>query len=151
MVSERLKTLFGKVKKGLAEDIAKFAAKEAVEAIPVVGQIIKDAIDEFSPGEKEELIKELKELSESQFNEISEKRGVSVEYLKDIQKYTLYSFKELQADHEEIKELIRHLIEIQAGRKLLDKLPGCKLLVVYQHQLKFTSSRYTFHLTLYKS
>lgn len=26
-----------------------------------------------------------------------------------------------------------------------------KKLVVYQHQLKFTSSRYTFHLTLYKS
>ena len=26
-----------------------------------------------------------------------------------------------------------------------------KNLVVYQHQLKFTSSRYTFHLTLYKS
>ena len=124
MVSERLKTLFGKVKKGPAEDIAKFAAKEAVGSIPVVGQIIKDAIDEFSEDEKEELIKELKELSESQFNEISEKVGVSVEYLKDIQKFTLHSFKELQADHEEIKELIRGL----TGRKLLDKLPGCKLL-----------------------
>ncbi|MCD6456062.1 MAG: hypothetical protein J7K81_04660 [Methanophagales archaeon] len=26
-----------------------------------------------------------------------------------------------------------------------------RLLVVYQHQLKFTSSRYTFHLSLHKS
>lgn len=68
MVSERLKTLFGKVKNELGkkqsevkpEDVAKFAAKEAVGAIPVVGQIIKDAFDEFSEDEKEELIKELK-------------------------------------------------------------------------------------------
>ncbi|RJS83424.1 hypothetical protein CW713_03945 [Methanophagales archaeon] len=45
--------------------------------------------------------------------------------------------------------------------RLLFKLPPDKVktfdneflnfLVVYQHQLKFTSSRYTFHLTLYKS
>lgn len=116
MVSERLKTLFGKVKERLSElkpeNIAKFAAKEAAGAIPFVGQIIKDAFDEFAPDEKEELIKELKELSESQFKEISEKVGVSVEYLQDIQKFTLYSFKELRADHEEIKELLRHLIEI---------------------------------------
>ena len=52
MVSEKLKTLFGKVKKKKGEikpeDIAKFAAKEAAGAIPVVGQIIKDAFDEFS-------------------------------------------------------------------------------------------------------
>ena len=56
MVSERLKTLFGKVKKRLGErlselkpeDFAKFAAKEAAGAIPFVGQIIKDAFDEFS-------------------------------------------------------------------------------------------------------
>ena len=121
MVSERLKTLFEKVKKGLGErlseikpeDVAKFAAKEAAGAIPFVGQIIKDAFDEFSSDEKEELIKELKELSESQFKEISEKVGFSVEYLKDIRGITLYSFEELRADHEEIKELIRSLIEIQ--------------------------------------
>ena len=85
MVSEKLKTLFGNVKKRLGEitleDIAKFATKEAAGAVPFVGQIIKDAFDEFSPDEKEELIKELKQLSESQFNEISEKVGVSVEYL----------------------------------------------------------------------
>ena len=52
MVSEKLKTLFGKVKKKKGEikpeKIAKFAAKEAAGAIPVVGQIIKDAFDEFS-------------------------------------------------------------------------------------------------------
>jgi len=85
MVSEKVKTFFGKVKDRLKpEDIAKFAAKEAVDAIPVVGQIIKDAFDELSQDEKEELIKELKELSESQFKEISEKVGVSADYLKDI-------------------------------------------------------------------
>ena len=108
MVSEKVKTFFGKVRKGLdekweklreikREDIAKFATKEAVGAIPVVGQIIKDAIDEFSPDEKEELIKELKVLSESQFKEISEKVGVSIEYLEEIREITLYSFEELQA------------------------------------------------------
>jgi len=121
MVSERLKTLFGKVKKGLGEklnetkpeDVAKFAAKEAAGAIPFVGQIIKNAFDEFSEDEKEELVKELKELSESQFKEISEKVGSSVEYLKDIRGIALYFFEELRADHEEIKELIRSLIEIQ--------------------------------------
>ena len=124
MVSERLKTLFGKVKNELdkrrrkikqikPEDIAKFATKEAIYVIPVVGQIIKDAFDEFSPDEKEELLKELNELSEAQFNEISEKVGVSVEYLKDIRGITLYTFEELRADHEEIKKLLLHLIEIQ--------------------------------------
>ena len=112
MMSEKVKTFFGKVKDKLKpEYIAKFAAKEAVGAIPVVGQIIKDAFDEFSPDEKGELIKELKGLSESQFKEISGKVGVSVEYLKIIQKISLYSFKELRADHEEIKELLRNLIE----------------------------------------
>ena len=117
MVSEKLKTLFGKVKKKMGEikpeDIAKFAAKEAAGAIPVVGQIIKDAFDEFSSDEKEEFLKELKELSESQFKEISEKVGVSVEDLKDIRGITLYTFDELQADHKEIKELLLHSIEIQ--------------------------------------
>jgi tetratricopeptide (TPR) repeat protein len=112
MMSEKVKTFFGKVRDKLKpEDIAKFAAKEAVGAIPVVGQIIKDAFDEFSPDEKGELIKELKGLSESQFKEISGKVGVSVEYLKIIQKISLYTFKELRADHEEIKELLRNLIE----------------------------------------
>jgi Asp-tRNA(Asn)/Glu-tRNA(Gln) amidotransferase C subunit len=117
MVSERLKILFGNVKKRLGEikpeDVAKIAVKEAVGAIPIVGSIIKDAIDEFSPDEKEELIEELKELSEIQFKEISEKVGVSVEYLKDIQGIALYTFEELHADHEEIIALLRHLIEIQ--------------------------------------
>jgi hypothetical protein len=121
MVSERLTTLFGKVK-DRREDIARFVAKEVVGAIPFIGQIIKDAIDEFSPDEKEELIKELKELSESQFKEISEKVGVSVEYLEGIQKFTLYYFKELRADHEEIKGLLLHLIEVQT-REVEVKLP----------------------------
>jgi tetratricopeptide (TPR) repeat protein len=111
MMSEKVKTFFGKVKDKLKpEDIAKFAAKEAVGAIPIVGQIIKDAFDEFSPDEKEELIKELKDLSESQFKEISEEVGVSVKYLEDIQKFSLYTFKELRADHEEIKKLLLRLI-----------------------------------------
>jgi hypothetical protein len=121
MVSERLKTLIGKVKKELGErlseikpeDIAKFTAKEAVNFIPIAGPIIKDAFDEFSPDENEELLKEFKELSESQFSDISEKMGISVEYLKDIQKITLYTSKTLQADHEVIKGLILHLIKIQ--------------------------------------
>lgn len=121
MVSGKLKELFGNVKERLGErlseikpkDIAKFATKEAVAAIPVIGPIIKDAFEEFSEDEKEELIKELKELSESQFEEISEKVGVSVEYLKDIRRITLYTFEELQADHEEIKRLLLRLVEIQ--------------------------------------
>ena len=123
MVFEKATIFFGKVRKRLGEkseklreikleDIAKFAAKEAAGAIPVVGPIIKGAFDEFLPDEKEELLKELNELSESQFKEIGEKVGVSVEYLMDIREITLYSFGELQADHEEIKELIRSLIEI---------------------------------------
>ena len=134
MISEKLNIFFGEVKKGLsgvkAEDIAKFAAKEAVGAIPVVGQIIKDALDEFSPDEKEELIKEMKDLSEIQFKEISENIGVSIEYLEDIQKFTLYTFKELRADHEDIKKLLFRLIAtvepstsiIQVGRdfKIVD-------------------------------
>ncbi len=120
MVSGKLKELFGNVKERLGErlseikpkDIAKFATKEAVAAIPVIGPIIKDAFEEFSEDEKEELIKELKELSESQFKEISQKVGFSVEYLKDIREITLYTFGEIQADHEEIKKLLLHLIEI---------------------------------------
>jgi tetratricopeptide (TPR) repeat protein len=115
MISERLNIFFGKVEKGLSgvktEDIAKFAAKEVVGAIPIFGQIIKDALDEFSPDAKEELIKEMKELSETQFKEISENIGVSIEYLEAIQKFTLYTFKELRADHDEIKKLLFHLIE----------------------------------------
>jgi len=110
MVSKKLKTFFRKLKDRLkSKDIAKFAAKEAVGAIPVIGSIIKDAISEFSPDEKKDLIKELKELSETQFREISEKAEISVGCLKDIQKVTLHTFKELQADHEEIKELVRRL------------------------------------------
>jgi hypothetical protein len=112
MVPEKVKTFFVKVKDRLKpEDIAAFAAKEAVGLIPVVGELIKDAFDEFSPDEKETLIKELKELSETQFKEISEKVEVSVEYLEGIQKCTLYAFEELRADHEEIKDLLLHLIE----------------------------------------
>ena len=126
MISEKLKNFFGKVK-DRREDIAKFTVKEAAGAIPFVGQIIKDAIDEFSPDEQEELIRELKKLSESQFEEISEMVGLSIEYSKEIRKITLYTFEKLQADHEEIikkedvikkiteeiKESVLHLIEIQ--------------------------------------
>lgn len=101
MISEKLKNFFGKVK-DRREDIAKFTVKEAAGAIPFVGQIIKDAIDEFSPDEQEELIRELKKLSESQFEEISEMVGLSIEYSKEIRKITLYTFEKLQADHEEI-------------------------------------------------
>jgi tetratricopeptide (TPR) repeat protein len=125
MISEKLNIFFGEVKRGLSgvktEDVAKFAAKEAVGAIPVVGQIIKDALDEFSPDEKEELIKEMKELSEIQFKEISENIGVSIEYLEDIQKLTLYTFKELRADHDEIKKLLFHLIE--TAERSVPKIP----------------------------
>ena len=132
MVSEKVKTFFGKVRKRLDEkgvDIAKSAAKEAAGAIPVVGPIIKAALAEFLPDEQEELIKELKDLSKTQFKEIKEisaKMDVSVEYLKDIRKIALYSFEELRADHgeiikkeeviekrtEKIEEILLHLIEI---------------------------------------
>ena len=126
MISEKLKNFFGKVK-DRREDIARFTVKEAAGAIPFVGQIIKDAIDEFSPDEQEELIRELKKLSESQFEEISEMVGLSIEYSKEIRKITLYTFEKLRADHEEIikkedvikkiteeiKESVLHLIEIQ--------------------------------------
>ncbi len=112
MASEKLKTFFEKVKDRLDyKDIAKFAAKEAIGAIPVVGPIIKDAISEFSPDETKDLIKELKELSESQFREISEKAEISIEYLKDIQQFTLYTFEQLRTDHQEIKESVRNLAE----------------------------------------
>ena len=135
MVSEKLKTFFGKVKDRLKlKDIAMFTGKEVVGAIPVIGSVIKDAINEFSPDEKEELIKELKELSESQFMEISEKAESSVEYLKDIQKLALYNLEELRVEHEEIKELIRSLIEelkpavsiptIQSALKKGDSIKG---------------------------
>jgi len=132
IMHERLNIFFGKVKKELSErlselkpeDIAKFAAKEAVGSIPVVGRIIKAAFEEFSPDEKEELIKGMKELSEVQFKEISENIGVSIEYLEGIRKFTLYTFEELSADHKEIKNLLFRLIEtvepstsmIQVGR-----------------------------------
>ncbi len=122
MVSERLKTLFVKVKNRLCEtkpeDIAKFAIKEVAGEIPIVGQIIKDAFDEFSPDEKRELINELKDLSETQFKEISEKIGVSHEYLRDIQKIMLYTFEELKADNVEIKGLLHHLVrDVASGKK----------------------------------
>lgn len=121
MVPENVKTFFVKVKERLKpEDIAAFAAKEAVGLIPVVGELIKDAFDEFSPDGKEALIKELKELSEAQFKELSEKVSVSVMYLEFIQKCTLYAFKELRADHEEIKDLLLHLIE--AGEPSVSKI-----------------------------
>jgi hypothetical protein len=108
MVFEKAKTFFEKVRKGLDEkgvDIAKFAAKEAAGAIPFVGSIIKDAFDEFSPDKQEELIKELKDLSETQFKEIKEisaTMDVSVEYLKNIREISLCYFEELRADHAEI-------------------------------------------------
>ena len=135
MLSENLKTFFKKVKNRLGEirpeDIAKFAVKEAVGAIPIFGQIIKDAINEFSPDDKEELLKELETLPETQFEEIKEELGVSIQYLKEIQKFTLYTFEILRADHEEIKELIQKLIEIQGREVELEK-------VVYQAEFQYT-------------
>ncbi len=120
--------LFVKVKKRLSEikpeDIAKFAIKEAAGEIPIVGSIIKDAFDEFSPDEKRELLNELKELSEVQFKEIGEKIGASHEYLRDIQKFTLYTFEELKADHEEIKELLNHLIQTAGGSISIGDVSG---------------------------
>ena len=135
MVSEKLKNLFGKVKKRLSElkpeDVAKFTVKEGAGLLPFVGPIVKDAINELWPDEdedeKKEIIKELNALSESQFKEISEKVGISVEYLEEIRQITLYFFEELRADHgailekekviekrtEKIEGLILHLIEIQ--------------------------------------
>ena len=117
MASQKLKTLFENVKNRLGElrpeDIVKFAAEEAVGAIPVFGQVIKDAINEFSPDETKELLKELNDLSERQFAELSEKLGVSVEYLINIRKITLHTCEILHADHEEIKGILLHLIEIQ--------------------------------------
>ncbi len=128
MVSERVKNLFVKVKKRLSEikpeDIAKFAIKEAAGEIPILGSVIKDVFDEFSTDEKRELLNELKELSELQFKEIGEKIGVSNEYLRDIQKFTLYTFEELKADQEEIKELLQHLIQTVGGSISIDDVSG---------------------------
>lgn len=88
MVSERLITFLGKLKDRLkSKDMLTFAAKAAFGVIPVWGPTIQAAIDEFSPDEKKDLIKELKELSESQSREISEKAEISIEYLKDIQQF----------------------------------------------------------------
>ena len=117
MVPERLKKFFKRVKERLREakpeDVAIFATKEIAGKIPVIGSIIKDAIEEFSPNEKKELINELKDLSENQFKEISNEVGESIGYLKDIQKLTFEAFGELRADHGEIKELLYRLLEKQ--------------------------------------
>src|SRR5659263_47659 len=114
MVSEKLKILVGKVKKRFGEikpeDLAKFALKEASGSIPVVGQYIKDAIDEFSPDEKLELLQELKEISQNQFTELSKEIGVSVEYLKDIKTFTYDACAIQKADQEEIKGLLYRII-----------------------------------------
>ena len=115
MISEKVKTFFGNVKDRLKpEDIDKFTANE---------QIIKDAFDEFSQSEKVELIKELKELSESQFEEISENVGVSVEYLKDIQKFTLYTIKELYYHKKEFeRKLLYDWDAYEARRRRNNKI-----------------------------
>ncbi len=98
MVSEKLKILFGKAKKRFGEikteDIATFALKEAAGSIPVFGQYIKDAFEEFSPDEKLELLQELKSISEKDYAEISIELGVSVDYLKDIKTFHGCSVKE---------------------------------------------------------
>ena len=112
-MSERLKIFFETVKPRLdgvkTEDIIKFFGREALFALPFFGNIIRDGIDEFSPDEQKELLKELKDLSESQFKEISENVGVSIGILEDIQKLTVNTFNELREDHEEIKKLLLHL------------------------------------------
>ncbi len=117
MVSDRFKILVGKVKKRISElkpeDIAKFTIKEAAGSIPVIGQYITDAIEEFSPDEKFELLQELKLLAETQFAEISTEIGVSIEYLKDIKTFTYNEFKIQKADHEEIKGLLLRLMANQ--------------------------------------
>jgi hypothetical protein len=117
MVSEKFKILVGKVKTKLSdikpEDIANFAIKETSGSIPVGGQYIKDAIDEFSPAEKFEIILELNEISPNQFTELSKEIGVSVEYLQDIKTFTFYAFQFKNVDHEEIKELLLRLIKNQ--------------------------------------
>jgi tetratricopeptide (TPR) repeat protein len=61
--------------------IIKIISKGVAGSIPLVGQSIKDAIDEFTPDDKLELLKELKEISQNQFTELS-KIGVSVEDLE---------------------------------------------------------------------
>ena len=115
----KLLKFYEKVKDKLSkEKIAKFALKEATGAIPIVGSIIKDAIEEFSPDEKEEILKELKELSQDKFNEISEKVGISIEFLKTIRELTLHVFGELKKDNEEIKELINRLLELTKHEEL---------------------------------
>lgn len=117
MVSEKFKILVGKVKKRISElkpeDIANFAIKEAAGSIPVIGQYITDAIEEFSPDEKLGLLIELKDISQNQFMELSKEIGVSVEYLKDIKTFTYDACAIQKADHEEIKGLLLRLIKSQ--------------------------------------
>lgn len=117
MVSDKLKILFGKAKNRFGEikkeDIATFALKEAAGSIPVFGQYIKDAFDEFSPDEKLGLLQELKEISQNQFMELSEEIGVSVEYLRDLKTFIYDACAIQKADHEEIKGLLLRLINNQ--------------------------------------
>ena len=116
-MAEKLNRFFGNVKKRLREikpkDVAEFTAKEGIGLIPIAGPIIKDALDEFSPDEKLEVLSELKNISETNFIEISNEIGVSVEYLRDIRTLAYYKFEILEADHEEIKQLLQRLIENQ--------------------------------------
>ncbi|OGM11677.1 hypothetical protein A2Z22_01985 [Candidatus Woesebacteria bacterium RBG_16_34_12] len=122
MVSEKFKILVGKVKTRLSdierEDVTNFVIKEAAGSIPVVGQYIKNAIDEFSPDEKLELLQELKEISQNQYKELSKEIGVSVEYLKDIKTFTYDACAIQKADHEAIKELLLRLIKNQTKFKI---------------------------------
>ena len=116
-VAEKLIKFCGNVKKRFRDlkpkDVVKFTAKEGIGLIPIAGPIIKDALDEFSPDEKLELLSELKNISETNFIEISNEIGVSVDYLKDIRTLAYYKFEILEANHEEIKQLIHRLIENQ--------------------------------------
>ena len=74
MVSERLKK------------VGKVLVKEGAGSIPLVGNVAKSLIEEFSPDEKKELIKELKELSEIKFEELRKELEVSENFLKEILK-----------------------------------------------------------------
>lgn len=100
---------FEKVKERLSkENLAKIAAKGAATFIPIVGQIIRDIIDEFSSDKKEEILKELKELSESNFEEISKQTKISVELLKIIRDLTLAEF---EVEIPKIEDVLRKDVE----------------------------------------
>ena len=110
----KLKLFFKKVSERMdKKDLAKFAVKDTIAAlIPVVGGVIKDAIEEFEKKEIKEILEGLKKLSEREFNKISMEIGISIEKLEIIRELTLYTFEELRKDHEEIKELVNRLLNM---------------------------------------